>query len=61
MNINTHILNRLLSDCRYLLLNFYAKILLLTTANVDILANQAYQLALYLIFSLLEHTLTPKK
>lgn len=50
-----------MSDYRYLLRNFYAKIPLSATANADILADQEYQLALFLIFGLLEHASTPKR
>ncbi len=39
-------------------MNFYAKLPLLLIANADILADQKYQLVLFLIFCLLEHTST---
>lgn len=42
-------------------MNFYAKIPLPLTVNADILADQKYQLALFLISGLLEYALTPKR
>lgn len=42
-------------------MNFYAKIPLSTTANANILANQKYQLILFLTFGLLEYISILKK
>lgn len=50
-----------MSDCQYLFRNFYAKIPLSATANTDILDDQEYQLALFLISGLLEHVSTPER
>lgn len=42
-------------------MNFYIKIYLFSTIITNILADQEYQLVLFLILGLLKYTSTPKK